>query len=1380
MKTTSRFRPACAAFLALCLLVPASTGTPVFSAPPGAVPSTIDRQALTQVLGDSSEWVIPPQNVGVIDANGQKALIPANKVALGLETKAKIQSPAQYTAIVRLRPEAKTSAYVTLQMLNQVRPDKTQGNLTFSLNTTNGLNTLTTGMVVVGSKDIKPIYKTIFFDPVNEVSLAWSEEMRATIESQIANAPKVADTILVVRATVANNKFRVWVNGRMIGEQPIPADFEKSGTFRFTATPGTEVLYVRATPLISTGRFEPVSLDFNTNSTKLAGDSVLPDSLPGIINPDSIAAGRTATVTGVPFEFPSPKAGLQPQVDIGQSWTRFGSVAGYIAANFGAFGGRWVAGHHIDPARIALSVPTARYKALHLIAVADGRPDSVPVVSAQFYRPDAGHPISFSANKVPSLKDRSTSPGIPVKLASGKEATLYHITIPLDPDAFSWFSDLNMIGVELTKQVQYYRAYPDPLEYSYHGGGLPSSVQVYAMTLERADLDIDIVPDTYGHTWTAPQQPKYNIVLKNESGKPSTVRLTIATASSDGTDKTSRQQDIVLTPSNNPVTVPVTLKPTRYGLQELSVTVTSDTGSNTFKRNFAHLHPNTREQVTWEEGRGPIFGFWGWGGGHDTPKVDKELPAMAAAGMETSTSNYSKSPPEILAMAEKYHFVSEAAFDAGVMYTNGFVFQTAGYPKWNPENPDQSGKDVVENLKAREMPKNAVSRPTYVPFFAEPQIGNITTGIWPTHYGEDYKLTEAEQKTYESMLARYKASAGAIRKQWPQYKLLLPYGDPMNAAVFLRLNKDIAPLIDGVALDLPGFERLPEQQVNQVVLNRMFPVLGDIKKYKKDPYFVLVEGTHISSKDIDTGQIGQADISIRNYLVLMGYGITKFDSGNAPYDCANYWGENHYGGGWMSRLPMAMPKLAYVHLATITRNLNRCNFVKYIPTGSTSTYCQQYKHYKTGQLVHPFWTVRGSRDVTLAVPAGASITLVDPEDNETVLKPVNGTVTFKIGQSPVYIHGLTADPVITLSQSDHSDSLPSPLSKKVANLADGNWNIVVESDEEYLKNKPLQIERFQGNMTAKAVDAPSQQGSKALAINLPKQEKDRGVMPFYTTLKPTKPLTLPGRGKELGMWVHASSDWGRVVYTVRDAKGEKWISVGTKEDWNCDDIHGWSNFCFDGWRYVTFQLPSSLPYDSYRAHGTSWWGSYGGDGVVDLPLSLEKITIERRPKAIVGNDLVPVSPDDVLLGDLYVEYETPQDQTKEAVRLSALRMPLPADKETAGMKNPITELQTSGVGAATTVLGVKDPEHQYDGTRCHVNFTPVAGAASYDVWVSAYADGRGALKLGSAWPQSGGLIASLRPDRQFWVFVTYTDKDKKVSKPSEGFKFVLQDRFGYK
>src|SRR5204862_6514764 len=119
-------------------------------------------------------------------------------------------------------------------------------------------------------------------------------------------------------------------------------------------------------------------------------------SFPGA-TADATALDRTAAVDGVPFQFPVPAPDGNDHLDVGTSWTRFGALPGYIAANFGSFGGRWISADRLDPSRLCQYVPPGRYKALHLIAVADGRADSVPIASAQFYRPDAGHPFNFSA-----------------------------------------------------------------------------------------------------------------------------------------------------------------------------------------------------------------------------------------------------------------------------------------------------------------------------------------------------------------------------------------------------------------------------------------------------------------------------------------------------------------------------------------------------------------------------------------------------------------------------------------------------------------------------------------------------------------------------------------------------------------------------------------------------------------------------------------------------------------------------------------------------------------------------------------------------------------------------------------------------------------------
>ncbi len=1328
----------------------------------------INPSALNEVLGTPADWKLSPE-------------IPAAGAVLSLESKAPREAPCELLMSFRLKPAAGASSTIGVQMACADLADKSHQALTLSVSAAGGTGYISYGVSVTASdapealkaKPPPSLNGYLYFDAVkaNERSLAWSDDMRRMIEAQIAAAPKVEETPMTLRCTVEKDRFRCWINGRFVSELPIEPGMNPSGLVRVQIYPGAEVTSLKVLPLAADShRFEPISISGNLNSSTLNGGKVDRASLPGGGAPDAIVSAGN-----VPFQFPALSANGNDHVDVGQSWTRFGALPGFFAANSGTFGGRWISADRMDPARIATYIPKGRYKALHMLAVADDRENGVPVVSAQIYRPDAGHPFNFSA-KVP--KEGGGGESVPIKLAGGKSARLYHVTVPMDPDAFSWFTDLQRIGLEITKQVQYYRAYPDPLEYSWHGAGLPSSVQIYAMTLERVGVDVDIEPEHFGHFWTAPETPKYTVTLRNGTGKPTTAKLLITTRSDGGKNEKEQKKEVPLPADNTPVKVPIELAPTRYGLQEMTLSVTAGDEIETYRRKYSWLHPDTRDHDIWQSGRGSIFGYWEPGGAHDTPTQDKAMPMMAAAGAETSLADYSETgTPEMRAMAEKYHFVTEPAFSGGMFYCNAFVSPPELVAKYDPTKPEESGKALIEVMRKYKIKPSPTCRPTYLPFFPEPLIGPVTAGVWPTHYGVDYKLSPEDQKTFDAKLTTFLIGARAVRKEWPDVKLLLPYGDPMFTAIFMRLSPEAREFIDGCAIDLPGFERLPEQQVHQVDFNRLCPIMKDIRQYKPDPYLVVVEGTSVSSRDLDTGEEEQADICTRDFLNLIGYGVTRFESSDAPFDCAGYWGENHYGGGWCNRKPMCTPKLAYINYATLTRHINRANFTKYLPTGSTSTYCQQYKHYKTGKLIHVLWTIRGKRIVSVKVPSGATLEIYDQHDNATPLREKNGVVTFVVDRSPQYLEGLASDAEITLGDSDHSDSRPGKEIEKLSNIGEG-WKVVEKEDLDYAKNKPLMVERFLGKMSAKKVDAPGDQGGKALAIHLEKQAKDRGVMPFYTTLEPDHPITIEGKASHLGLWVHAASDWGRVVYFLRDAKGEKWISVGAKEDWNDDDIHCWSAFCFDGWRYLRFELPSNAPYDCFREYGSTWWGSYEGDGVVDLPLKLEKIAVERRPKVICGNELVDAKPDDVLLGDLNAEYANASDKDDDAVKLSRLRMP--ATKDAPELGNPIADFAKAGVGAPTKVLKVADPQHQYDGTRCHVHFDLVPGAKSYNVWVSPYADGRGAMQLGTGWTESGKMIEGLRPDIQFHVFVVYTDKDDKPSKPSAPLAFTLKDRFGYK
>src|SRR5262249_6237069 len=238
---------------------------------------------------------------------------------------------------------------------------------------------------------------------------------------------------------------------------------------------------------------------------------------------------------------------------------------------------------------------------------------------------------------------------------------------------------------------------------------------------------------------------------------------------------------------------------------------------------------------------------------------------------------------------------------------------------------------------------------------------------------------------------------------------------------------------------------------------------------------------------------------------------------------------------------------------------------------------------------------------------------------------------------------------------------------------------------------------------------------KVLRSTLGPQDAVHELMPWYNVLTPKKPVVLPGAPSHLGLWVKGGGDWGRVVYVLKDAKGEKWTSIGTQDQYNCDDVHSWSAFNFDGWRYLRFELPGHTGHDSFRKHGTTWWRSDGGDGVVDLPLTLESIIVEQRSHVLYVNDVQPAASDAVRFGKLYVEYADPADATAEARRQSRLRRPLP--QGAVEWPTPTAQMERDGKAEATAIIKLEPPTQHNDGTTVSVHFKEMAGAKNHFVWV---------------------------------------------------------------
>lgn len=1095
---------------------------------------------------------------------------------------------------------------------------------------------------------------------------AWPSLARARVEQDMAAVTPLGRRWLTVRYVLRPHQFQIWLDDRLLREATGP-DIDPFGMVRLTLFEGVQLASVRVRPLpAEDSRFDAVRLDGYLNAVKFRGDTVRRDSL---------TTDGSVIVQGVPFTLPSADGRGNDHINLKPSWLRGGLVEGPHDGWEGDTA-RWRGALQHDSGRIQFRVRNGRYRALHLLAAFAGDADTTPLVTAQFYRANAGHPVDF-ATRVPAFTAASTTDSasdargaIPLRLAGGEQGHLHLVTIPLEPEGLDAFADQDHLEFELTKEVRVHRSYPDPIYYSRHGAGLPSGVHVFAVTLERAGVDIDLQPDRYAHIWTAPEQPSYTLKLRNASAEAQDVEVELATISHDGRETTSQQHSLRLA-SQEEQALSLPLRLTRYGYHRVELRVRDAEGLCTRTRSLAWLHGDTRERGDWQEGRGPIFGFWDWNGGHLTMSGAPRLEVMAAAGAESKMSPFYNEllPENDLYPTADMKFALEHKM---VTFFHGYQLSMGKHilgVDWDPTKPAEMQQALIAGLKKQpQLQRSEINKPELAVFFAEPVLGPISYMSLPEYYGEPpYEMTAAEQKSYQDFLAQFVTAASAIKKEWPDTRCLFPWGLPLFPVPFLRQSKEAADLMDGPALDVVLFERLPEMQLHQVTLSSQLWQLKQewLKTGKPWPNFTAVEGPAISpaAPGALTAQ-QEADHTIRAFLVLAAYGTTRHLGWPTPSACGGSWGETHYGGGMCEPLPVLNPKPVYSAFATLTRQLNRMNYVGQIPTGSPTTLCLRFQHYKTGELLHVFWTVRGKRPVRVGMPTGGTLTIYDSMDNQSAVAGRDGQAEFIASPSPCFVHGLPDDAAIMLGEPDHTDSAPAADAVRLAELGDGTWRVSGERDLDYENSHPEFVRRFSAEMSIATANSGGDRG-QALAVHLKKPGKERRTMPFYTTLFPAGPLALPGKPSAIGLWVRAASDWGRVVYCLRDAHGEKWLSVGKKDEWNVDDVHCWSQFCFDGWRYLRFELPGNAPYDGYREAGTSFWGPYGSasgqaDAIVDLPLALEKIIVERRTHVISGTEQVPVSNDDVLLGALYAEYEKADDKTDEAIRLSRLRMQVPA------------------------------------------------------------------------------------------------------------------------
>ena len=1345
---------------------------------------SVEATALQVVLGSGADqtWqAVHRHSDGAVSVTeDEQTGVPAITVPMGqsltLNGRVRYPSHVEARARVRLRTEGNATSSAALHL---ARRNETAAGLVVNLSASNdqirvtvmydgrplydvkAMTDASDWPVVVGRSEQVPNGWTWDLRGYKKILPGWPEDYRRHIEHDMATLPDQNAKWLDVRVQLADGRVAVWLEDRMITWAE-DAELITEGFAQIVLNQGAQLAHWSVTPLRETPGYLPMPLAGYANATDLnAGAAVDHASLP--------PAGEVTTVRGVPFIFSGVNTEGNDHIDVGRSLYRQGNAHGYIPT----FQERWNGSTLRDPARIQLRVPNRQFDALYVIAASDDEADCVPTLSAMFYRPRSGFAETFVVD-VPFATAEARAEALPIKLSDGSGAHLWLVKIPLDPGQLSSLADLRIVEIELTKQVALHRSYPDPMSYSYHQAGRPSAVHVYALTLAEAPVGFTFEPKAFGHVWTQPEVPTYICAMTNHTATAQQGTVEITTRSYDGTESTTQSHDVTLQPGQSTrFELPVAVK--LYGIHDITATLKIADRTWVERRSLCHLAPD-RRPARWTEGEGALFGYWAFHGGHYTPKAEHVARLMTLAGARASFGI----PKEI----EDADFVQKhwSPQLSGAWHLSSQPRPTGlGYqvpPAWTAEDELDPVKvkkfqaDLVANWQAERDRIKPEFAPNAFSFFPEPHVSlRLTAGNIPDYWnGEPYIYTEHEQERLKMYYNTAKIAAEAAREHFPEMKVLIPWGDPLFVWPFLRMGFP-KELIDGSGLDNPGFERLPEMQLHQVSLHRLYTL---IKEYERagipDPYLQYVEGTFVPTEPGSCTYREQMDLYQRWALMSMGYGVTRFYSGWFGFDNGDYFGAEHYGGcGIQRRIPYCDPKPAYAAFATMTDKLAAADFDTWLPTGSLTTFCMRFKG-PNGD-VYALWTIRGKRPVALTLKADAAVNVTDSMNNTKVMQSRDGQVTVMTDPSVIYITGVDIQSV-QVGEPDHSDVSPPDGALPVADIGDGSWRLTTER-KEYFETNTFAVFPYLGRFSGKVVRDPEH--SSVFESTLEEQDVVREVMPWYNTLTPAKPVPLPGAPSHLGIWVRGASDWGRVIYVLRDAAGERWTSIGYPDQWNCDDVHSWSSFNFDGWRYVRFELPGHVGYDNFRKIGTTWWRADDGDTIVDLPLALEQIIIEQRSHVIYVNDVQPAASNTVRLGKVYAEYETPEDKTDEAIRISRLRMKLPEGMP--DLPNPIVEMAESGVGEPTRIVKLVPPDHYADGTRAHVHFDPIEGASKYTIWCGAYPNGAGAVNMTPGGVTSGALMYGMRPEVKLYYWVIWEDANGQRSRPSPAHAQVLIDQF---
>ena len=955
------------------------------------------------------------------------------------------------------------------------------------------------------------------------------------------------------------------------------------------------------------------------------GKNFLPVELIHLIERNQVtkAVPEKVVVGGVPFEL----------------WDRGHSQVSLAKAHWldwrrdpSSYGQAYDAGAYYigDPYTPIVQVPRADYCAAYVLAEADEDDSTTNELTLRVGRRMKG----ASSKSQVFRKDFSAT--IPrTKKTIEPDKRLCVIRIPFTEALAQDIVD-GILDIEMTKEIRLARRSPDPNRFQWVPLGRTSSVHIAGLTLERSPIQMELRSSAGGNLFEQPAEPEFRVILKNITREPQKYSLTLKTGASP---EASLRGEIG---PGQSVRESIRLSGVPLGYVKLSAILSGGKGDHLLTRrtSFGVLPPNQRHFVS--EGS---VGTGDMNSGHFTP-CDPEVIGDL----------YRK-----LGLTYGMDFASaEIRKRAGVRIGREFSVTTkrwtnslAAYAQRLEESPD-----LLPHLMIFHEDAISAQHATRTPDFF--------------HDRPPYVLNPEEQKRFTLLQEVALSTAKRFREKHPEMRISLGNG-PMVVREELYRHGFPADLFDSGGNENPAFSRLPETQPPDPIGNNsslwMDRQLLDAYGYREKSVTQCHETIYPSTNPGNLSLETQAKYLIRHILHSMAWRIPQIRAGTLLDAGDSYYHSNWGGIGLFERAPEKAPKPVAISLATLTRVLDGAHYEDFLETGSDSAYLMSFSK-KDGATVFPFWVVRGTRDFTLLLDGASKARIVEANGLEKEVPILQGTIRLDASPEPAYLilpkGGRVASVVLGLSK--YEDQPVGRISKIDSLVSLEKWKVVPERSPELEMYNPL-TPRRKGNFEFSIVSKIDGEGP-ALRISPKPVKEGKSVMPMYAELAFQKRMELPGKPAEIGLWVNGNSSWSRVIFSLRDASGQRWVSIGAAAkgasewmgdwltpdllknykpgkiaDFNTDDPFGLSRINFDGWRYLGFPLPGQYPGEGYHWPANSQWFS-DGDGIVHYPLLLEKLIVEIPEKTLHLNRYAAVARPEIYLRNL-VSVERDMDVPKK-------------------------------------------------------------------------------------------------------------------------------------